>query len=57
MCIAAVDQLRQMKPKLEQGWKAQQEKLQAARYKRIEEKKRQRQEHARERMEEKRKLW
>ncbi|XP_042207462.1 stress response protein NST1-like isoform X2 [Homarus americanus] len=53
----AIDQLRQMKPKLEQGWMAHHHKLQAARAKRYEEKKRLRQEHTRERQEERRKLW
>ncbi|MPC16528.1 hypothetical protein E2C01_009356 [Portunus trituberculatus] len=53
----SIDQLRQLRPKLEQEWTAQQRKLQAARNKRYEEKKRLRQEQIRERQEEKRKLW
>lgn len=53
----SVDQLRQLRPKLEQEWTAQQRKLKAARNKRYEEKKRLRQEQIRERQEEKRKLW
>lgn len=53
----SIDQLRQLRPKLELEWTAQQRKLQAARNKRYEEKKRLRQEQIRERQEEKRKLW
>lgn len=53
----AIDQLRHIRPKLEQGWIAHQQKLQAARVKRYEEKKRIRQEQTRERQEERRKLW
>lgn len=53
----AMEQLKQLKPKLEQGWLAHHQKLQAARNKRYEDKKRLRQEMTRERQEERRKLW
>ncbi|XP_050711829.1 uncharacterized protein LOC126995952 isoform X1 [Eriocheir sinensis] len=53
----SIDQLRQLRPKLEQEWLAQQQKLQAARNKRYEEKKRVRQEQLRDRQEARRRLW
>lgn len=52
-----IEQLRQMKPALEQVWMANHQKQQAVRNKRYEEKKRLRQELTRERHEERRKLW
>ncbi|KAK3893965.1 hypothetical protein Pcinc_002245 [Petrolisthes cinctipes] len=52
-----IEQLRLLRPKLEQEWAMQQKMLHAARLKRYEEKQRERQEQRREREAERRKLW